>query len=64
MPTYLYFCETCQSEFEHVHSIKQELEFCPTCEEKKLERVKPKRLIASGGSFVLNGGGWASEGYK
>lgn len=64
MPTYLYFCEECQQEFEEMHSIKTELKECPKCKEMGKEPHAPKRLIAGGTNFILTGGGWASEGYK
>lgn len=63
MPTYLYECST-HGEFEVTHSIKDELDECPHCKEEGLPAKKPKRLIAGGTTFVLTGGGWASEGYK
>lgn len=64
MPTYLYECPV-HGEFEHQHSIKEELELCPTCQaEKSIDVQKVKRLISGGTSFILSGGGWASEGYK
>ncbi len=69
MPTYTYECEK-HGEFEYQHSIKDQLEFCPHCEEElkdELEAPDPhkvKRLISGGTGFILNGGGWASEGYK
>lgn len=63
MPTYLYECQT-HGEFEAVHSITEQLEECPVCKEEGLKSNVPKRLIAMGGSFVLNGGGWAREGYS
>jgi putative FmdB family regulatory protein len=64
MPTYLYECPT-HGEFEYQHSITTELEFCPKCqEENRPIAQKVKRLIAGGTGFILNGGGWASEGYK
>jgi putative FmdB family regulatory protein len=64
MPTYLYECPI-HGEFEHQHSIKEELEFCPKCEEEGHPAPeKVKRLIAGGGGFILNGGGWAKEGYS
>lgn len=59
MPIYQYKCETCDLEFEEVRAIKDPpLEKCqrPEC------KGKPKRLI-SRTSFVLNGGGWAKDGY-
>lgn len=64
MPTYLYFCEKCDCEFEEQHSITQNLEECPKCKEAGLENHKPKKLIAGGTQFVLNGSGWASSGYS
>lgn len=62
MPTYLYSCNT-HGEFEAVHSITEQLEECPQCKEAGLPVEAPKRLIAST-SFILAGGGWASEGYS
>lgn len=62
MPTYLYKCET-HGEFEEVHSIKEELQECPKCKEEGKVSSPPQRLI-TGTSFILVGGGWASEGYK
>jgi putative FmdB family regulatory protein len=64
MPTYLYECPV-HGEFEHQHSIKEELEFCPQCQEEDPPKQQAiKRLIAGGGGFILNGGGWAKEGYS
>jgi predicted nucleic acid-binding Zn ribbon protein len=67
MPTYLYECPI-HGEFEHQHSITEELQYCPLCEadsdEDHQEPQRVKRLIASGTNFILTGGGWASEGYK
>jgi len=64
MPSYLYFCATCDKEFEADHSITEELDECPVCKEAGLDPQKPKRLIAGGTTFVLNGGGWYREGYS
>jgi putative FmdB family regulatory protein len=64
MPTYLYECQV-HGEFEYQHSIKDELEFCPKCQEENpsvFQRVK--RLIASGGNFILTGSGWAKDNYS
>jgi putative FmdB family regulatory protein len=64
MPTYLYECPV-HGEFEHQHSIKEELEFCPKCqEENQATPQKVKRLIASSGGFILNGSGWAKDNYS
>jgi hypothetical protein len=71
MTTYLYECPV-HGEFEHQHSINDVLEDCPLCqaenselsEEKRKEPQKVKRLISGGSGFILNGGGWAKEGYS
>ena len=63
MPTYIYKCET-HGEFEATHSIKEKLEDCPLCEAEGKEVKKVKRLIAQSSGFILNGGGWAKEGYS
>jgi len=64
MPTYTYKCER-HGEFEEFHSIKEQLEVCPICQEEKSENpCKVERLISGGTSFILNGGGWAKEGYS
>lgn len=63
MATYLYFCETCQKEFEASHSIKEELEECPRCKEAGLPANKPKRLVSSC-SFLLKGNGWSKDNYS
>jgi putative FmdB family regulatory protein len=62
MPVYLYECRNC-GEFEITHSIKEELNECPKCQAAGKEPHKPTRLIAPT-SFILEGGGWASEGYN
>ena len=62
MPTYLYECPV-HGEFEHQHSIKEKLEFCPKCQEESTNPQKVKRLIASGGNFILLGNGWAKDSY-
>jgi putative FmdB family regulatory protein len=63
MPEYLYRCEACAKEFEAMHSIREELQECPTCKEAGRPPVPPTRLI-SACSFVLAGGGWSREGYS
>lgn len=73
MPTYLYECPI-HGEFEHQHSIKEELKFCPMCQDEvahidlsKDECRAPcqvKRLITSGSTFVLAGSGWARDNYS
>jgi putative FmdB family regulatory protein len=64
MPTYTYECSV-HGEFEHSHSIKEELELCPKCqEEKAAEPQKVKRLISGGSGFILTGSGWAKDNYR
>lgn len=64
MPTYLYKCED-HGEFEIEHSINEKLEECPKCKDEKKESPrKLTRLIAGGGSFILNGSGWAKDNYS
>lgn len=64
MPTYLYECSI-HGEFEHQHSINDQLEFCPRCkEETPPVETKVKRLIAGGSGFILNGSGWAKDNYS
>jgi hypothetical protein len=72
MPTYLYECPI-HGEFETEHSITEELEFCPICEEAaegdltiggRRSFQKVKRLIPGGTGFILSGGGWAKDNYS
>jgi len=64
MPTYLYECPV-HGEFEHQHSVHDELEFCPKCQEENPSvHNKVKRLIASGTNFILTGSGWAKDNYS
>ncbi len=57
--TYEYACESCKYEWECEHSSKIEpIKICPSC-----KKESAKRLISKS-SFVLAGGGWASEGYS
>lgn len=60
MPTYDYTCTSCERESSATQSIKEEpLRLCPHCGELTL-----KRLVSTGTTFTLKGGGWASEGYS
>lgn len=56
MPTYLYMCPI-HKEFEEFHSMSKTLEYCPKCEEEKLEPQKLKKLIncSSRGQVILTG---------
>lgn len=64
MPTYIYFCQQCNEEFEEIHSISTQLEECPKCKAAGKEAHPPTRLIAGGSSFILSGGRWAKSGYN
>ena len=60
MPTYEYVCTSCQHEWEHEQSIKDEpLTECPVC----LVQAA-KRLITGGSGFRLEGSGWAKDNYS
>ena len=63
MPSYLYECSE-HGELEATHKISEVLETCPKCDEEKKKSKGFKRLISSGGSFILSGGSWAKDGYK
>ena len=75
MPTYEYKCEECGGHWEQEQGIKDApLDVCPFCSIDTRVRVaksdgppskgKPKRLISGRTGFVLNGSGWARDGYK
>lgn len=64
MPTYIYFCPSCDKEFEEYHSITEQIEECPLCIKEGRAPAKVKRLIASQNGFILNGGGWARDRYS
>lgn len=56
MPTYVYMCPRC-GEFErHQGIMEPALEVCPTCGDQI------QRVIASGTSFIMKGGGHSSSG--
>lgn len=63
MPTYTYECPI-HGEFDHQHSINEQLEECPICQENNLAPQKVKRLISGGTGFILQGGGWAKDKYS
>jgi len=64
MPTYTYFCNECQKEFETEHRITEQLEECPACKNEGNPPIKPKRLISKGTGFILTGSGWAKDSYS
>jgi len=62
MPTYTFECthDTCHHEWDEVLSIKApDPEECPKCKNKDCI----KRLI-NGGTFILQGSGWAKDSYS
>lgn len=60
MPTYDYVCASCKYKWEHDSSIKDPpLTSCPKCGSESA-----KRLISGGTGFLLQGSGWAREGYS
>lgn len=59
MPTYEYLCKACDHEFEKEQRITADaIKKCPSC-----KKMKVVRLISSGSSFQLKGGGWYDDGY-
>jgi len=67
MPTYAYKCSKCQGEFEVVQRVTDNpLTHCTVrYEDGGVCTGEVRRMIPSGrvGGFVLNGGGWAKDGY-
>ena len=66
MPVYEYKCEK-GHEFERTQSITDAVLFkCPMwmTARSRLCGKPVKRLISKGTSFILEGGGWADEGYS
>lgn len=58
MPTYDYACDACGKSFEIEQRITEApIKKCPKC-----GKLKARRMI-SGGTFMLKGGGWYSDGY-
>ena len=58
MPTYSYRCDACGRGFEREQRISEDpVKKCPRCGKRKARRM------ISGGSFILKGGGWYSDGY-
>lgn len=56
--TYDYQCRRCSREFEARHRLTDDPPPCPDCGGTEL-----KRLISSGTTFQLKGGGWYADGY-
>lgn len=66
MPTYVYKCSKCLGEFEVVQRVTDvPLTHCTDRPHGGGCTGEVVRLIPSGrvGGFLLNGGGWAKDGY-
>ncbi len=59
MPTYDYECKECHHEWCEDQAMSDAaVTVCPKCSQEKA-----KRLISGSTSFILNGSGWAKDGY-
>lgn len=64
MPIYTYFCKD-HGELEIEHSIKENVDICPTCiSDGRTDPIVLKRLISGGTGFQLLGSGWYKDGYS
>src|SRR5436309_1696794 len=60
MPTYDYHCDSCEHDFEHFQSIKDDpLKDCPECGKSKL-----RRLFGTGAAIVFKGSGFYKTDYR
>jgi len=60
MPTYDYFCDACEHQFELFQSIMEPpARKCPACGRKKL-----RRLIGPGAAIVFKGSGFYATDYR
>jgi len=72
MPTYEYFCEKCDRQFEKFQPIADAaLTVCPKdlCGRKQWGKGRVKRVISAGGGLIFKGSGfyitdYRSENYK
>jgi putative FmdB family regulatory protein len=64
MPIYEYECKKCGHKFEGIARVADPLPTCPKVQEDGVTvcGCETKKLI-SATSFILQGGGWASDGY-
>ena len=62
MPIFEYKCPKCDAKFERLlrSSGRDEPQPCPN---EKCDEKETKKLISQS-SFMLKGGGWASDGYS
>ena len=57
--TYENVCIACSYEWESEQRISDDTRpLCPKCGSKS------RRLVSGGTGFILNGGGWADQGYS
>ena len=60
MPTYEYYCSSCQIEFEEFQSIASEpIQICPKCNTNNV-----KRKISGGTGLIFKGTGFYITDYK
>jgi len=59
MPTYTYYCNECNKEFDKFQNINDEpLKICPNCNCDNLQK------LISSPAFILKGHGWSRNGYS
>ncbi len=56
MPTYVYTCDTCQTQFEKFQSFKEDpLRTCPHCQNDTARRVfQPVGIVFKGSGWYIN----------
>ena len=67
MPTYEYFCEKCEQQFDVFQSIKDKpLTVCPEdkCRQKKWGKGKVKKMIGGGAGLIFKGSGFYITDYR
>lgn len=60
MPTYEYFCSSCENQFELFLKMSQceEPQVCPEC------KSPAKKRVSVGGGFILSGDGWTGKNIR